>query len=133
MKVTKLWFANERIYIATDAGQELWQSLLWYPRLLNATKTERENYRLTNDGIYWQSIDEDVSFESFLYEEKEPTGVTRLFRMHPELNVSAIARRLGIQQSLLAAYISGTKKPSKEREDIIFNCVRQLGQELITT
>ncbi len=132
MKILKLWFTNERIYIATDEGKELWQSLLWYPRLLNATEKERGEYRLTADGIYWEAIDEDVSFESFFYEDKEPKGVARLFLLHPELNVSAIARRIGIQQSLLAAYISGTKKPSKEREKLIFNCVREVGQELVS-
>lgn len=131
MNAIKLWFADERLYIQFEDGQELWQSLLWYPRLLNATKTEREQYRFTSNGIYWESIDEDVSFESFHYEEREPTGVARLFRLHPELNVSAIARRIGIQQSLLAAYISGTKKPSKERENLILDCVRRIGSELI--
>lgn len=131
MKATKLWFADERIYILFEDGQELWQSLLWYPRLLNSTEAEREQYRFTSDGIYWEAIDEDVSFESFFYDEPEPTGVALLFRLHPELNVSAIARRIGIQQSLLAAYISGTKKPSQERERLIFDCVRKIGKELI--
>jgi hypothetical protein len=39
---------------------------------------------------------------------------------------------MGIQQSLLAAYINGTKKPSAEREAEILNVVRQIGKELIS-
>ena len=35
---------------------------------------------------------------------------------HPELNASAVARRMGISQSLMSQYISGIKKPSQERE-----------------
>ena len=34
MKIKKIWFADERIYILTDTGNEFWQPLLWYPRFL---------------------------------------------------------------------------------------------------
>jgi DNA-binding transcriptional regulator YdaS (Cro superfamily) len=50
---------------------------------------------------------------------------------HPELNVSAIARRIGISQSLMAQYISGRKKASKARLSLILDTVRAIGQELI--
>ena len=50
---------------------------------------------------------------------------------HPELNVSAIARRLGISQSLMAQYISGKKNASDERIKLIFDTVHEIGQELI--
>ena len=50
---------------------------------------------------------------------------------HPELNVSAIARRMGISQSLMAQYISGKKKASDERVALILNTIREIGQELI--
>lgn len=49
---------------------------------------------------------------------------------HPELNASAIARRLGISQSLFAQYISGTKKPSEKRMNEILASVRDIGREL---
>jgi hypothetical protein len=39
---------------------------------------------------------------------------------------------MGIQQSLMAAYIRGTKKPSGERENEIKNAVRQIGAELMS-
>ena len=37
MNIRKLWFANNRIYIQTTEGEELYQSLYFYPRLLHAT------------------------------------------------------------------------------------------------
>lgn len=131
MKVKKLWVDGEKIFILTDDERELWQSLLWYPRLLKASVEQRQNYEIDNSGIRWEDVDEDMSLDSFLYDNPEPVGVARIFRQHPELNVSAIARRLGMKQSLLAAYISGNKKPSKEREKEIINVVKQIGQELI--
>ena len=98
-----------------------------------ATDEEREQYRIGHFGIHWEKLDEDVSFESFEYDDPEPVGISKFFLSHPEINASAIARRLGIQQSLFAAYINGTKKPSKEREELILNEIRALGAELQNT
>ena len=49
---------------------------------------------------------------------------------HPELNASAVARRMGISQSLMSQYISGIKKPSQEREALIVNTIKDIGKEL---
>lgn len=130
MILTKIWFADNRIYGLTENGQTVFQSLLYYKRLLNATPEQREKYRIGRMGIHWEELDEDISFESFEYDNPEPTGISKFFLSHPEINASAIARRLGIQQSLLASYINGTKKPSKERENLIMAEVRTVGAEL---
>ena len=130
MRIDKLWFADDRIFILTDDGQELWQSLLWYPRLLHATPEQRDNYCYNEIGIRWEEIDEDMSVESFLYDEPETQGISRLFLTHPELNASAVARRMGLQQSLLTSYIKGTKKPSHACESEIIETIRKIGIEL---
>ncbi|MBR2359528.1 MAG: DUF2442 domain-containing protein [Bacteroidaceae bacterium] len=130
MVAKKVWFDNDRIYILTDDGRTLWQSILYYQRLKNATPEQREAYELEAFGIHWEEIDEDVSYESFEYDNPEPTGISRLFLLHPEINASAVARRMGMQQSLLAQYIRGLKKPSDERAQMILDTVRQIGQEL---
>ena len=118
------------IYGLTDDGRTLWQSLLYYKHLLYATDEQRNKYEMDDEGIHWYDLDEDVSFESFEYDDPEPVGISRFFLTHPEINASAIARRLGIQQSLFASYINGTKRPSKEREELIKNEIRTLGEEL---
>ena len=130
MKAKRVWFEGERIYIETDDGRTLWQSILYYQRLKNATNEQRNDYELGHFGIHWEEIDEDISYESFEYENPEPTGISRIFLTHPELNASAVARRLGIQQSLLAQYIRGLKKPSAEREQKILETIREIGCEL---
>ena len=130
MKISKIWFADDRIYGLTDDGRELWQSLLYYRRLRNATDEERANYEIDDEGIHWYALDEDVSFESFEYDDPEPTGISRIFLSHPELNASAVGRRLGISQSLMAQYINGTKKPSKERERLIMDEIILISKEL---
>lgn len=130
MRAKRVWFEGERIYIETDDGRTLWQSILYYQRLKNATDEQRNDYELGHFGIHWEEIDEDISYESFEYENPEPTGISRIFLTHPELNASAVARRLGIQQSLLAQYIRGLKKPSAEREQKILDMIREIGCEL---
>lgn len=132
MTIKKLWFEDKKIFIQTVDDRILWQSLLWYPRLINATGEERDHYRINRFGIRWENIDEDISFESFTYDEPEPQGISRLFLTHPELNISAVARRMGMKQSLLAQYINGTKKPSKEREKEIIGTLHAIGQELMS-
>ena len=132
MVLTKIWFENERIYGLTDEGKTVWQSLLWYRRLNAATEEQRNDYEIDDEGIHWNALDEDVSFESFEYDNPEPQGISRIFLSHPELNASAVAQRVGISQSLMAQYINGMKKPSKEREKLILNEVKTIGRELMT-
>lgn len=130
MILKKIWFADDRIYGLSDEGKTVWQSLLWYKRLKTATDEQRNDYEMDDEGIHWYALDEDISFESFEYEDPEPQGISRVFLTHPELNASAVARRIGISQSLMAQYINGRKNPSKEREDLILNEIRTIGMEL---
>ena len=129
MKAKRVWFDGERIYIETDDGRTLWQSILYYQRLKNATEEQRNDYELGAFGIHWEEIDEDLSFEGF-FRQKSSNTLYELFMAHPEINVSAVARRLGMAQSLLAQYISGTKRPSDERMECIKAEIRQIGAEL---
>ena len=49
-------------------GREILAPLQWFPRLKNATRTQRINWRLVGGGIgiHWEEIDEDVSVEALL-------------------------------------------------------------------
>lgn len=134
MNIRKLWFADNRIYIQTTEGEVLYQSLLFYPRLLHATPEQLADCELWDEGIRWDTLDEDVSFESFRYPEtKAPApGLQTAFLANPELSVSAVARRLGIRQSLLASYIKGTKKPSAECKAQLLDVLHEIGRSLLS-
>ena len=129
-KIEKIWLTDDAVWIRTDNGKEACEKFNDYPRLRYATKKQRADYETDEYGIHWREIDEDLSFEGF-FDKKETTELYKLFMAHPELNVSAIARRMGISQSLMAQYISGKKKASKARMTLILNTVREIGQELI--
>ncbi len=53
-----------------------------------------------------------------------------MFRKFPQLNVSEVARTIGINKSLLSRYIYGIKKPSVQRTEQILGTIRQLGREM---
>ena len=129
-KIEKIWLTDDAVWIRTAEGKETFEKFNDYPRLRYATKKQRANYEADEYGIHWRDIDEDLSFEGF-FDKKETTELYKLFMAHPELNVSAIARRIGISQSLMAQYISGRKKASKARLSLILDTVRAIGQELI--
>ena len=131
MKITEIWFDADHIYGRDEVGHIYKQSLLWYSKLREASDEERSKYVFGLDGIHWRSIDEDVSFESFTYEDAEPTALQRFFLTHKEINVAEFARSIGINPTLLRNYINGFKKPSKEREEEIIACIHKLGEELI--
>ena len=85
MKIIDIWFDTEHIYGRDEKGREYSQSLLWYPKLRTATDEERNAYTFGFDGIHWRGLDEDISFESFTYDDSEPTPLQRFFLTHKEI------------------------------------------------
>ena len=131
MKITKIWFDADYIYGKDDKGKEYKQSLLWYPKLRDASDDERKKYTFGMGGIHWRNLDEDISFECFEYEDAEPSALQRFFLTHKEINVAEFARSMGINPTLLRNYINGFKKPSKEREEEIMYHIHKLGEEML--
>ena len=127
-EIRKIWLDEEAIHIETNDGQIGMERFCDYRRLRNATDRQRENYKTNDFGIYWPDIDEDLSFDGFF--KKSDSELSGLIKGNPILNASALARRLGIPQPLFAAYVSGSKKPSKERMEKIREEIRAIGHEL---
>ena len=132
--VIKTWIDDKYIYILTDDGRQLCEAFADYARLRNATQEQRRIYEVDNMGIHWPELDEDLSFEGFFGKEdsNNKSELYRLFKAFPEINVAALARRLRIKQSLMAAYICGTKKPSEKRRLVIEKEIHSLGEELLS-
>ena len=131
MKIKDIWFDADYIYGKDETGREYKQSLLWYPKLRQADDDERGKYTFGFDGIHWRNLDEDISFESFEYEDAEPTILQRFFLTHREINLAEFARRIGMNPTLLRNYINGFKKPSAERTQLILSEIRKIGKELM--
>ena len=59
---------NEALNVSLADGREISVPLEWYPRLLDATPKDRNNWQLIGGGlgIHWEDLDEDVTVESLL-------------------------------------------------------------------
>ena len=55
-------------------GRTISAPLVWYPRLLHGSVTERRNWRIIGEGegIHWPDLDEDVSIENLIL--GQPSG-----------------------------------------------------------
>jgi len=56
------------IIVELADGRKITVPLAWFPRLLNASQKQRENWELLGDGegIHWPDLDEDLSVAGFL-------------------------------------------------------------------
>ena len=73
MKIEKVWFDSDNIYIVTDSGHTIGNPLSWFPRLKNATVDQRNNFRIgsSRESLHWESLNEDLSLESFFDFKRE--------------------------------------------------------------
>ena len=67
-RVTDVKFAKDTLSVGLRDGRTITVPLAWYPRLFNATATQRQNWRLAGGGygIHWPDVDEDLSTEGLL-------------------------------------------------------------------
>ena len=72
---TKVWFDEYNMWINLSDGRQLSVPLEYFPRLLEASSSQRENYILSGNGtgIHWEEIDEDISVPGLLMGKKDQT------------------------------------------------------------
>jgi hypothetical protein len=132
IKVNKVWVDNKFVHIKTADGNIFSEAFDDYSRLKDATAEQRAAFEYNDFGIRWDALDEDLSFAGFMHKnQKEKPELYHIFKSNPELNASAIARSIGIPQSLMASYICGYKKPSPERLKLIEAKLHSIGDELL--
>ena len=73
LKIEKVWFDVDNIYILTNDGIQKSHPLRWFDRLWNATAEQREGFELSSwgDSIHWPELDEDLSLEGFFTYNKD--------------------------------------------------------------
>jgi len=92
-------------------------------------------------GDSWEELQEmiiemvDLTFEDLGYtytidEIELEYDLKSFFDFYKVINAKALSERIGMNQSLLAQYIKGIKKPSATQTKRILNGVQQIGREL---
>ncbi|MBI5142898.1 MAG: DUF2442 domain-containing protein [Nitrospirae bacterium] len=68
-KVQQVVVTEDTLSVDLDDGRTISVPLAWYPRLVNGTPAERNNWRLIGcgEGIHWPELDEDISVENMIF------------------------------------------------------------------
>jgi len=67
-RVLDVQSADDALSVSLRDGRVITVPLVWYPRLLNATSVQRQNWTIAGGGygIHWPDLDEDLSTEGLL-------------------------------------------------------------------
>ena len=59
---------DDALTVELSDARSITVPLTWYPRLLQGSREERQNWRLIGDGegVHWEDLDEDISVENLL-------------------------------------------------------------------
>ncbi len=100
-----------------------------------------EKYPVYTAGSSLEELKANILEALNLYLEKQGKAITekdlkitldlpQFFEFYKVINAKALSERIGINQSLLAQYIKGIKKPSSTQTQRILKGVQQVGKEL---
>ncbi len=67
-RVKDVKLTEDALSVTLMDGRVISVPLAWYPRLLDASEVQRENWRIAGGGygIHWPDVDEDLSTEGLL-------------------------------------------------------------------
>lgn len=67
-RVKSVQFTDDTLAVDLTDGRTIIVPLVWFPRLLDATPSQRANWRTSSGGygIHWPDVDEDLSTAGLL-------------------------------------------------------------------
>ena len=77
-------------------------------------------------NLYFEENREHISEKDI----KVTLDMAQFFTFYKVINAKALSERIGMNQSLLAQYITGKKKPTSTQTQRILKGVQQIGREL---
>lgn len=81
-RVKNVELTDDTLSVALIDGRTIIVPLAWYPRLLNASEAQRNNWRISGGGygIHWPDVDEDLSTAGLLRGTPAATAMVRIRR-----------------------------------------------------
>jgi hypothetical protein len=73
-RIQVIEITDDTLAVNLSDGRTISVPLAWYPRLLNGSYEERQDWRLIGDGtgIHWNQLDEDISVKNLVL--GQPSG-----------------------------------------------------------
>lgn len=59
-------FDESTMWVELSDGRTMGVPLVWFPKLLNASERERNDFELSKRGIHWDMLNEDISVDGLL-------------------------------------------------------------------
>jgi hypothetical protein len=68
LKAAEIRVTDDALVMELADGRSVSAPLVWFPRLMHGSASERNNYRLIGggEGVHWPDLDEDISVEGVL-------------------------------------------------------------------
>jgi hypothetical protein len=68
LRATEIRISDEELEVFLIDGRRISVPLAWFPRILHATKDQRNHWEFLGEGtgIHWPDIDEDLSISGLL-------------------------------------------------------------------
>lgn len=135
-KIQEIWFDNDRIYMRTNTEKTFSRPLEAFPNLKDASMCDRQRFYIWGDGQYvrWKELDEDISIDLFK-ETTEPNRdneIARIFQKCPWLQVSEVAKFMGMPKQVLDRFVYGIWQPKEDVLDMIKNSIKDMcSQQLL--
>ncbi len=107
-------FDDDSMWVELSDGRTIGVPFAWFPRLLNAKKSEREAVEIGRSGLHWQAIDEDISVAGLLAGRSDQT-VKSADRESAEAARPAVPVKKSITNNYIICLEDGLKFKSLKR------------------
>ncbi len=90
------------------------------------TITELQNNAIEATQMYFEEQAEKITIEKLQFEY----DFKQFFQYYNVINAKILAKKIGMNATLLSQYVSGRKKPSETQTEKILIGIHKIGQEL---
>ncbi len=66
-------FDEDNLWVSLSDGRTIAAPLAWFPRLLEASPEQRAGVTLSQAGLHWDALDEDISVAGLLAGQPDVT------------------------------------------------------------
>jgi Protein of unknown function (DUF2442) len=68
-QATTIRFDEHLLWVDLTDGRTIGVPLVWFPRLLQGSATDRDDFFISPSGIHWETLDEDISIAQLLADQ----------------------------------------------------------------